>query len=121
MLSDWQYFTTLKEARRAVGNLNNEEKGIGPFEYNEDDYTAGPEEALLSVLRGIRRLRAIRRTSAIQGPQIHKISARSAFGKMTPLITRTPTSPWVRTAFHSGKHNATSWSSAPQKRDCCRT
>ena len=44
MLSDWQYFTTMEEARRSVGNLSNEEKGIEPFEYDSNRYTAEPEK-----------------------------------------------------------------------------
>ncbi len=44
MLSDWQYFTTIEEARRSVGNLDNEEKGIEPFPYDTSKYTAEPEK-----------------------------------------------------------------------------
>ncbi len=40
MISDWQYFTTIEEARSSVGNLSNEEKGIEPFEYDTSRYTA---------------------------------------------------------------------------------
>jgi Cysteine-rich CPCC len=44
MLSDWQYFTSIEEARRSVGNLSNEEKGIEPFEYDRSRYTAEPQK-----------------------------------------------------------------------------
>jgi hypothetical protein len=43
MLSDWQYFTTLEEARRWAGNIDNEERGIQPFEVDTSRYTPGPE------------------------------------------------------------------------------
>ena len=43
LLADWQYFPTLAEARRSMGNLANEDRGVEPFEYDKTRYTAEPE------------------------------------------------------------------------------
>jgi hypothetical protein len=36
--SDWLFYTTLEETRFAVGNVNNEDRGIQPFEYDKSQY-----------------------------------------------------------------------------------